>query len=944
MGEKQHRKTLQEEWASSCLAGSNAVYLEQLYEDYLQDPSSVDANWKSYFDSLPRVNGHSVDTPHSEIRESFRQLSRKKKSPCISSLSSEDKQIRVLQLLNAYRFRGHQRASFDPLGRRELPDVPDMHLEHHGLSNADLDTVFSSGSLAGVDRLPLKEILDILSRTYCGNVGAEYMHIIDTEEKRWLQEQLENVHGVPEYSVEEKKRLLNRVAAAEGLEKYLHTRYVGQKRFSLEGAESLIPMLDEIILRSGKQGVKEVVLGMAHRGRLNVLVNIMGKVPSELFLEFEGKKKNNGSGSGDVKYHMGFSSNIQTPDGRVHIALAFNPSHLEIVGPVVEGSARARQDRSGDKDGDRVVPVVIHGDASFAGQGVVMETLNMSQSRGYSTKGTVHIVVNNQIGFTTSNQQDARSTLYCTDVAKMVNAPILHVNGDDPEAVLFVTRIALDYRMKFKKDVVIDMVCYRRHGHSEADEPFATQPMMYKTVKAKPTVLDIYRKRLEMEEVIKDSDVDQYIQQYRDSLDAGHCVVPEIISNKKARYPYAGVWYPYLGDDVTTNAETAVSLEFIREASEQLHKLPDGFELHNSVEKIMNNRHKMASGALPVDWGFAETLAYASLISQGHHVRLSGQDCGRGTFFHRHAVLYNQQDGESYIPLRHLPDANGNFLVINSLLSEEAVLAFEYGYATTEPGTLVIWEAQFGDFANNAQVVIDQFISAGEQKWNRLCNLAMFLPHGYEGQGPEHSSARLERYLQLCAEHNIRVCVPTTPAQMFHLIRRQMLATKKKPLIAFTPKSLLRHRNAVNSLEDFSEGKFQRVIPDAESAIDDKKVKRVVMCTGKVYYDLLDKRTKENHIDTVLLRIEQLYPFPKKELVAEFARYENAEEFIWCQEEPKNQGAWYMTQHHIRTVLGDRAYLLYAGRPASAAPAVGSHVLHVKQLQDLLNEAFGSEE
>jgi 2-oxoglutarate dehydrogenase E1 component len=948
MGEKQHPKTIQEEWASSCLAGGNAVYLEQLYEDYLHDPSSVNASWKSYFDSLPRVNGHVVDTPHSEIRESFRQLSRTKKTHRVATQSVavqavEDKQTHVLQLINAYRFRGHQLASINPLGLHELPEVPDMHLEHHGLSEADLETVFNSGSLAGVDHVSLKEILNVLSRTYCGNVGAEYMHIIDTEEKRWLQEQLEKSCGVPEYSVDEKKRLLNRVTAAEGLEKYLHTRYVGQKRFSLEGAESLIPMLDEIIMRSGKHRVKEIVLGMAHRGRLNVLVNIMGKVPSELFREFEGKNKHNGNGSGDVKYHMGFSSNIKTPDGRVHVALAFNPSHLEIVGPVVEGSARARQERSGDKDGDRVVPVVIHGDASFAGQGVVMETLNMSQSRGFSTKGTVHIVINNQIGFTTSNQLDARSTLYCTDVAKMVNPPIFHVNGDDPEAVLFVTRIALDYRMKFKKDVVIDIVCYRRHGHSEADEPLATQPMMYKTVKEMPTVLDVYRGRLEQEGVINDSTVDEYMQQYKNNLDEGQCVVPESISNKKARYPYAGVWYPYLEGEITTNVETAVSMEFIREVSEQLNQLPEGFELHNSVAKVMSNRYKMASGALPVDWGFAETLAYASLISQGHHVRLSGQDCGRGTFFHRHAVLYNQQDGESYVPLRNLPDAKGNFLVINSLLSEEAVLAFEYGYATTDPGTLVIWEAQFGDFANNAQVVIDQFISAGEQKWNRLCNLAMFLPHGYEGQGSEHSSARLERYLQLCAEHNIRVCVPTTPAQMFHLIRRQMLATKKKPLIALTPKSLLRHRSAVNSLEDLTEARFQRIIPENDSLIEDDKVERVIMCTGKVYYDLLDKRTKENITDAVLIRIEQLYPFPKKDLEPELARYKNAKEFIWCQEEPKNQGAWYMSQHHIRTVVGERGYLAYAGRPASAAPAVGSHVLHVKQLQDLLNDAFNIE-
>ena len=943
VAEGKQNKTIQQAWDSSCLAGANAPYLEQLYEAYLQDPGSVENGWRNYFDNLVNGSAHEPDAIHSDIRESFRQLARQKKSKTVCpTLSNEDKQIRVLQLINAYRFRGHQQAHFEPLRKKELPDIPELHLEHHGLTEADLKEVFSTGSLHGAGRITLKNILEILSATYCNHVGAEYMHIIETEEKRWLQEQLEKPHGIPVYTKEEKRRLLNRVTAAEGLEKYLHNRYVGQKRFSLEGAECLIPMLDEIIHRSGMHKAQEVVMGMAHRGRLNVLVNIMGKIPSELFLEFEGKHNSNNTGSGDVKYHMGFSSNIKTEYGNVHVALAFNPSHLEIAGPVVEGSARARQERSGDKKGDRVVPVVIHGDAAFAGQGVVMETLNMSQSRGYSTKGTIHIVVNNQIGFTTSNQLDARSTLYCTDVAKMVNAPIFHVNGNDPEAVLFVTRIALDYRMKFKKDVVIDMVCYRRHGHSEADEPSATQPMMYKKIRAMSTVFQMYSEKLQQEGVLPEQEINRYLQEYRDTLDKGEGVVPELLSNQDAKYPYAGVWYPYLDTSQPFDINTGVSLEFIREISEKLHVLPEGFELHASVEKIMQNRAKMTAGALPVDWGFAETMAYASLISQGHNVRLSGQDCGRGTFFHRHSVLYNQKTGKPYIPLRHLKGAKGNFLVINSLLSEEAVLAFEYGYATTDPGTLVIWEAQFGDFANNAQVVIDQFISAGEQKWNRLCNLVMFLPHGYEGQGPEHSSARIERYLQLCAEHNIRVCVPTTPAQIFHLLRRQMLSYSKKPLIVFTPKSLLRHRLAVNSLEDLSEGSFQSVIPETDADIDASNVKRVIICTGKIYYDLLELRTKEERNDVAIIRVEQLYPFPKEELQKATEKFTHVQDFVWCQEEPKNQGAWYMSQHHIRKVLGDNASVECAARPASAAPAVGSHELHVKQLHELLAAAFGN--
>ncbi len=941
--------SLQARWDSSHLAGGNAPYLELLYERYLHDPNSVDPAWRAYFNSLARVNGVVEEVSHALIRDAFRQRARegRPRRPALhiaaGQFREEGKQVRVLQLINAYRFRGHQQANFNPLAPSEIPGIPDLDLRHHELSAADLDTVFDTGSLVGPERASLRQILQVLQTTYCGSMGAEYMHITDTVEKRWLQKRLESECAHPSYSVEVKLRLLDRVTAAEGMERYLHTKYLGQKRFSLEGADSLIPLLDRLIQQAGTHGVKEVAIGMAHRGRLNVLVNIMGKTPAELFHEFEGKAIKNANGSGDVKYHQGFSSNIDTPGGPVHVALAFNPSHLEIVGPVVEGSVRARQDRRHDSDGTQVVPVLIHGDAAFAAQGVVMETFSMSQSRGYSTKGTVHVVINNQIGFTTSSQTDARSTLYCTDVAKMVSAPIFHVNGDDPEAVIFVTQLALDYRMAFHKDVVIDMVCYRRHGHSEADEPLATQPMMYQRIKNKATTRELYVKKLTEQGVAEPDMAEAKINAYRQALEAGESVVSDLTAPDRAQYPYAVDWTPYLAGDSATPVATGVALETIRQLWEKIGDLPQGFELHPSVAKIMSNRRKMAAGALSIDWGFAETMAYATLVNEGHGIRLSGQDSGRGTFFHRHAVIHNQKDGETYVPLRHLSDAQANFLVINSLLSEEAVLAFEYGYATTDPRTLVIWEAQFGDFANNAQVVIDQFISAGEQKWARLCNLVLFLPHGFEGQGPEHSSARLERYLQLCAQHNMQVCVPTTSAQIFHLLRRQMLQSCRKPLIIMTPKSLLRHRLAMNTLDDLSEGRFQRVIPEVDS-LDERNVKRVVLCSGKVYYELLEKRRNTERQDVAIIRMEQLYPFPKEELQKELERYAVAEYYIWCQEEPKNQGAWYNSQHHVRAILKNGSYLEYVGRPMSAAPAVGYPTLHHQQLRALVEEALGPKE
>ncbi len=941
-------KNLRALWVStSHISGNNAAYIEQLYERFLDDPNSVDSSWQVYFSNLPPVNNKTEDVSHTAIRAIFKKMAQQPRHFSATAASTahdfeqQSKQVGVLQLINAYRFRGHQLAKLDPLNEQISTEIFELPLPRHALDEADLDTEFDTGSLFGIAKASLREILSILKQTYCSSIGAEYMHITDTKEKRWIQQRLESVQSKPHFPAEVKKQLLKKVTAAEGLERYLHTKYVGQKRFSLEGSDSLIPLLDELIQRSGALGVKEVIIGMAHRGRLNVLVNIMGKTPAELFLEFEGKSQKNLGGSGDVKYHMGFSSNIDTEGGVVHTGLAFNPSHLEIVSPVVQGSVRARQVRRNDTNGDQVVPVVLHGDASFAGQGVVMETLNMSQSRGFSTKGTIHVVVNNQIGFTTSSQKEARSTSYCTDVAKMVNAPIFHVNGDDPEAVLFITQVALDYRMAFRKDVVIDLVCYRRHGHNEADEPSATQPLMYQKIKQKKTTRAIYAEKLIEENILSADEAKQYLLMYRDALDHGDCVVDNLSEYDVEQYPYAIRWAPYLSTDCEIDSGIGVAVDKLHQLGERLDALPDGFELHHSVKKIYTNRRRMALGEIPVDWGFAETMAYATLIDEGYAVRLSGQDSGRGTFFHRHAILYNQKDGSKYIPLRNVGPEHEKFLVINSLLSEMAVLAFEYGYATTDPETLTIWEAQFGDFANGAQVVIDQFISAGEQKWNRQNGLVMLLPHGYEGQGPEHSSARLERFLQLCAERNMRVCMPTTAAQIFHLLRRQMHFTCRKPLIVMTPKSLLRHKLAASQLTELAQGQFQTVIPEMEDMAE-KNVTRIILCSGKVYYDLVNKRQELARDNVAIIRVEELYPFPRSELKHQMNRYPQVREIFWCQEEPRNQGAWDANQHYLRKITPDHASLSYIGRPSSAASAVGYTALHIEQLNKFLNEAFAA--
>ena len=941
---KQWMKALQQ---TSLLDGGNGAYLEALYESWLRDPDSVAENWRDYFDDLPRVNGQeSGDFFHSELRQEFSRLTGRLRGHRIAHLTGarlqqERKQVRVLQLINAYRFRGHQHAHTDPLRRADPERVAELDLDYYELSEADLDRVFQTGSLVGPEEATLEEILYALNRTYCETVGAEYMHITETDEKRWLQQHLESVQSHPQLSHDERRWLLQRLTAAEGIERYLHSRYVGQKRFSLEGGESLIALMGELIERAGAQGVKEIVMGMSHRGRLNVLVNILGKLPSELFSEFE-DVHDRIHASGDVKYHQGFSSNIRTSGGLVHLALAFNPSHLEIVSPVVHGSVRARQQRYRDHPGSQVMPIVIHGDSAFAGQGVVMETFNMSGLRGFSTSGTVHIVVNNQIGFTTSHVTDARSTLYCTDVAKMVNAPIFHVNGDDPEAVLFITRVALDYRMQFRKDVVIDLVCYRRHGHNEADEPAATQPMMYGDIRALPTTRSLYMQRLAALDVIAQQDAEQMAVDYRDQLDAGKSVTPAVLLHQPVDATVAVNWKSYLGYNWDVPCNTTVSMETLEKLAARLQQIPTGFELHPRVVKVIEDRRKMAAGAMPVDWGFAESLAHASLLYEGYPIRISGQDSERGTFFHRHAVLHDQKSGDIHVPLQHIADEQPRFLVIDSLLSEEAVLAFEYGYATTDPETLCVWEAQYGDFANVAQVVIDQFIASGEAKWGRLCGLTLLLPHGYEGQGPEHSSARLERFLQLCVDHNIQVCNPTTPAQFFHMLRRQVIRKVRRPLIVMSPKSLLRHKLAVSTMHELARGHFSPVI--GERLLDNsRKITRLVLCSGRVYYDLLARRQATELEHVALVRIEQLYPFPWRLLRTELARYPGAREFIWCQEEPRNQGAWYAMRHKFEELIGDENKLIYTGREAMSAPAVGYARLHVQQQATLVDKALGLE-
>jgi len=929
-------KSLEDRYRSSPLFGGNAPFVEQQYEQYLLDPASVSDELRSYFDGLgPR---ESEEVPRGPVEASLREFALRPPQ----SGASEDllaKQAGVMQLFEAYRMRGHQLADLDPLGLVRPETPKELDPDRYGLSAQDHDTRFAVTGIEGRSTMTLGEIIERLEQIYRGTIGAELVHITSREERAWLQTRFEKAVAERQVSAEEKLRILQELTAAEGIERYLHTRYVGQKRFSLEGGESLIPLLSDLALHAGTSGVEEIVIGMAHRGRINVLVNIMGKAPGELFSEFEGSYDvSTKTGSGDVKYHLGFSSDMRTPGGNVHLVLAFNPSHLEIVNPVVEGSARARQGFREDAKGDRVIPLLIHGDAAFAGQGVVMETLQMSQTRGFGTGGTVHIVTNNQVGFTTSDPQDARSTLYCSDVAKMVEAPIFHVNGDDPEAVLLVTRLAVDYRQRFGKDVVIDMVCYRRHGHNEADEPAATQPAMYKVIRSHPTLRRLYAEKLVAEELVSDDDVRAMVESYRDGLDEGQVLSP--LSLGMVGTPYTVDWTGFMTADWDAPVETGLPSARLVELADGICRVPEKHKMHPRVERIMADRRRMAAGEIALDWGFAETMAYASILTDGNDIRLTGQDSGRGTFFHRHAVLHEQTGGEPYLPLRHLRDDQARFFVTDSLLSEEAALGFEYGFATTDPYTLVIWEAQFGDFVNGAQVVIDQFISSGESKWARVCGVTLLLPHGYEGQGPEHSSARLERFLQLCAENNMLVCVPSTPAQIFHLLRRQIRRSFRKPLVVMTPKSLLRHRLAVSSLEELGAGhEFGELLPEIDD-IDPKSVRRVVFCSGKVFYDLLEKRRAEDIRDIALIRLEQLYPFPIDRYAATVTHYRNAREIVWCQEEPQNQGAWYQIRHRLQEPLDDEHELFYAGRMGAAAPAAGYYKLHVAQQDGLVNAAL----
>ena len=930
------------------LFGGNAPYVEEMYENYLANPGSVLESWREYFDALQNVAAadgtDAKDVPHLPVVNAFAERAKSGQTRVVvasADLEMGRKRTAVQQLISAYRNVGARWADLDPLKRTERDKIPELDPAFYGFTDADQETVFNtSNTFFGKETMSLRELMNALRETYCGTIGAEYMYATDQTQKRWWQQKLESIRSKPSLSKEKKLHILDRLSAAEGLERFLHTKYVGQKRFSLEGGESFIASMDELIQRSGELGIQEVVIGMAHRGRLNVLVNSLGKVPADLFAEFDHTAPEN-LPSGDVKYHQGFSSDVTTPGGPVHLTLAFNPSHLEIVNPVVEGSVRARMDRRADPKGLQVLPVLVHGDAAFAGQGVVMETLALAETRGYSTGGTIHLVINNQIGFTTSDPRDSRSTLYCTDVVKMIDAPVLHVNGDDPEAVVLATQLALDFRMEFHKDVVVDIICFRKLGHNEQDTPAMTQPLMYKKIAIHPGTRKLYADKLQAQG-LGDTLGDDMVKATRAALDAGKSTFDPVLTNFKSKY--AVDWAPYLGKKWTDAGDTAIPMSEWKRLAEKITTIPATVTPHPLVKKVYDDRAAMGRGEIAVDWGMGEHMAFASLVASGYPVRLSGEDCGRGTFTHRHAVIHDQNrekfDTGTYVPLQNVTDNQAPFVVIDSILSEEAVLAFEYGYASNDPNTLVIWEAQFGDFANGAQVVIDQFIASGEVKWGRVNGITLMLPHGYEGQGPEHSSARLERFMQLSADTNMQVVQPTTASQIFHILRRQMVRNLRKPLIIMTPKSLLRAKDAASPVSEFTKGSFQTVIPENRELKADR-VKRIVACSGKVYYDLVKKREEKGLEDVALLRVEQLYPFPHKAFATELRKYANATDIVWCQDEPQNQGAWFFVQHYIHENMSDGQKLGYSGRAASASPAVGYSHLHQEQQKALVDGAFG---
>ena len=931
------------------LFGGNAPYVEEMYENYLANPGSVPDSWRDYFDALqhvPAVDGSSAkDVPHLPVINAFAERAKQGGTKVVMATGADSemgrKRTSVQQLIAAYRNVGVRWADLDPLKRTEREKIPELEPAFYGFNDADQETVFDiSNTFFGKDSMSLRELMNALRETYCGTIGAEYMYATDQNQKRWWQQKLEAVRSKPNFTAEKKKHILDRVTAAEGLERFLHTKYVGQKRFSLEGGESFIAAMDEVIQLAGTKGVQEIVIGMAHRGRLNVLVNSLGKMPADLFAEFDHTAPED-LPSGDVKYHQGFSSDVTSPGGPVHLTLAFNPSHLEIVNPVVEGSVRARMDRRADPTGKQVLPVLVHGDAAFAGQGVIMETLALSETRGYHTGGTVHIVINNQIGFTTSDPRDSRSTLYCTDIVKMIESPVLHVNGDDPEAVVLATQLALEFRMEFRKDVVVDIICFRKLGHNEQDTPSLTQPLMYKKIAQHPGTRKLYADKLATQGLGATLG-DDMVKAYRVAMDAGKHTVNPVLTNFKSKY--AVDWSPYLDKKWTDAGDTAIPLSEWKRLAEKITKIPNTITPHQLVKKVYDDRAAMGRGDLPVDWGMGEHMAFASLVASGYPVRLSGEDCGRGTFTHRHAVIHDQNrekyDEGTYIALQNVAKNQAPFVVIDSILSEEAVLAFEYGYASNDPNTLVIWEAQFGDFVNGAQVVIDQFIASGEVKWGRVNGITLMLPHGYEGQGPEHSSARLERFMQLSADTNIQVVQPTTASQIFHILRRQMVRNLRKPLIILTPKSLLRNKDATSPLSEFTKGAFQTIIPE-QGELKNDKVKRVIVCSGKVYYDLVKKREEKGRDDVAIVRVEQLYPFPHKAFSTELKKYSNATEVMWCQDEPQNQGAWFFVQHYLYENMADGQKLGYSGRAASASPAVGYSHLHQEQQKALVEGAFG---
>ena len=929
------------------LFGGNAPYVEEMYENYLANPGSVPDSWRAYFDALSHVpaadGSNAKDVPHLPVINAFAERAKSGGTKVVMASTDPEmgrKRTAVQQLIAAYRNVGQRWADLDPLKRTERPGIPDLDPLFYGFTDAEQETIFdTSNTFFGKDRMSLRELLNALRETYCGTLGAEFMYTTDQAEKRWWQQKLESIRSKPNFSADRKKAILERLTAAEGLERFLHTKFVGQKRFSLEGGESFIAAMDELIQSAGAKGVQEVVIGMAHRGRLNVLVNTMGKMPKDLFAEFDHTAPED-LPAGDVKYHQGFSSDLSTPGGPVHLSLAFNPSHLEIVNPVVEGSVRARMDRRGDAKGAQVLPVLVHGDSAFGGQGVNQETLALAQTRGYTTGGTVHIIINNQIGFTTSDPRDMRSSVYCTDIVKMVEAPVLHVNADDPETVVLATQLVLEYRMTFRKDVVLDIVCYRKLGHNEQDTPALTQPLMYKKIALHPGTRKLYADRLASQGLGETLGEDM-VKAYRAAMDSGKHTVDPVLTNFKSKF--AVDWAPFLGKKWTDAGDTALPLAEWKRLAERITTIPGNITPHKLVKDVFESRAAMGRGETNVDWGMGEHMAFASLVASGFPVRLSGEDSGRGTFTHRHAVIHDQSrekwDTGTYVALANAADNQAPFVVIDSILSEEAVLAFEYGYASNDPNTLVVWEAQFGDFANGAQVVIDQFIASGEVKWGRVNGITLMLPHGYEGQGPEHSSARLERFMQLAADTNMQIVQPTTASQIFHVLRRQMVRNLRKPLVIMTPKSLLRNKDATSPLSEFTKGSFQTILPEQKDLKADK-VRRVVACSGKVYYDLVKKREEKGQDDVAIVRVEQLYPFPHKAFSAELRRYANATEIVWCQDEPQNQGAWFFVQHYLHENMVEGQRLGYSGRAASASPAVGYSHLHQEQQKALVEGAF----